>query len=74
MPSDFCSGLLPQQEPNMVEVDLGMPSSLDPTLSVSTEENKERHKEERGTIQKLWVIWVINLHKMLNCFILMSFK
>ncbi|KAF5904797.1 RILP-like protein 2 isoform X1, partial [Clarias magur] len=37
----YKSGVLPQPEPNMVEVDLG-----------NTEENKERHKEERTTVQK----------------------
>ncbi|XP_026795870.3 RILP-like protein 2 isoform X2 [Pangasianodon hypophthalmus] len=50
----YKSGVLPKPEPNMVEVNLGTPSSLDPQLSVPTKENKELHKEERTTIQKLF--------------------
>lgn len=50
----YKSGVLPQPEPNMVEIDLGTPSSMDPPLSAPTKENKEQHKEERTTIQKLF--------------------
>ncbi|MCJ8746758.1 hypothetical protein PDJAM_G00145410 [Pangasius djambal] len=50
----YKSGVLPKPESNMVEVNLGTPSSLDPQLSVPTKENKELHKEERTTIQKLF--------------------
>ncbi|XP_027011011.1 RILP-like protein 2 [Tachysurus fulvidraco] len=50
----YQSGVLPQTERNMVEVDLRTPSSVDPMQDVPRKENKEQHKDERSTIQKLF--------------------
>ncbi|XP_026872691.1 RILP-like protein 2 isoform X2 [Electrophorus electricus] len=49
----FKSGVLPQLEPNMVEVDLEAPPLSEPSFSVTTKENEE-NKEEKTTIQKLF--------------------
>ncbi|XP_072520840.1 RILP-like protein 2 isoform X2 [Salminus brasiliensis] len=49
----YKSGILPQPQTNMVEVDLENHPPSEPSLSVTTEENKD-HKEEKTTIQKLF--------------------
>ncbi|XP_061115660.1 RILP-like protein 2 isoform X2 [Conger conger] len=49
----YKSGILPQAEPAMVEVDLGSPPSHRPA-PVSTEQKTEETKEEKSTIKKLF--------------------
>ncbi|KAG7480983.1 hypothetical protein MATL_G00062000 [Megalops atlanticus] len=49
----YKSGILPQAEPSMVEVDLDSPSSADST-AVTKEETKEDQKEEKTTIRRLF--------------------
>ncbi|KAJ8263698.1 hypothetical protein COCON_G00161550 [Conger conger] len=49
----YKSGILPQAEPAMVEVDLGSPPSNRPA-PVPNEEKTEETKEEKSTIKKLF--------------------
>ncbi|XP_036383235.1 RILP-like protein 2 [Megalops cyprinoides] len=49
----YKSGILPQAEPSMVEVDLDSPSSADST-AVTKEEAKDEQKEEKTTIRRLF--------------------